>query len=299
MTTDASTIAAPPPARQERIPLGILYMIGSTILFTATSAVSKWLVATYPIGEVLFARALVGWMVCVLVILPQAGIAVYYTRRFRHHGMRAISQFFSQSFILIAFSLMPMAGVVAINFSAPLFATLLAALLLRERVGAARWIALAVGFTGVLIVAHPSPNTFQWGALFALLNAILYASVTVGVRGMTATESTATLMMYQLSLLTLLFAPTLLIGIKLPTWPHAGAMLINSLVNLLAQSWWTRALHLAPASAVTPFYYLSLVWAMIAGFLVWGDVPTASLFVGSAIVVASGLFLLWRESGRI
>ena len=71
----------------------------------------------------------------------------------------------------------------------------------------------------------------------------------------------------------------------------------NGVFNAFAQYWWTRALHLAPASAVTPFYYLSLVWAIVVGFVVWGDVPTAGLLIGSGIVVGSGLFLLWRETG--
>ena len=104
-----------------------------------------------------------------------------------------VSQAFSQTFLLIAFSLMPLAGAIAINFSAPLFATLVSALLLKEAVGPARWAALLVGFCGVLIVTNPGAETFQIGALFALANAVLYGSVTAAVRGMTATESAETL----------------------------------------------------------------------------------------------------------
>jgi drug/metabolite transporter (DMT)-like permease len=70
----------------------------------------------------------------------------------------------------------------------------------------------------------------------------------------------------------------------------------NGASNAVGQYWWTRALHLAPASAVAPFYYLSLIWASFLGFAVWGEIPTVSLIVGSAVVVASGLFLIWRES---
>ena len=75
-------------------------------------------------------------------------------------------------------------------------------------------------------------------------------------------------------------------------------MVANGVANAIGQYWWTRALHLAPASAVTPFFYFSLVWAIIIGFVIWGDLPTIGLLIGSAIVVASGLFLLWRESRR-
>jgi len=174
--------------------------------------------------------------------------------------------------------------------------TAFSALLLKEKVGMARWVALLVGFCGVLIVANPGAGVFQIGALFALANAVLYGSVTVGVRGMTATESAETLILYQLALLTGFFALLLPLGWISPTPADAAWILFNGVSNAVGQYWWTRALHLAPASAVAPFYYLSLIWASILGFGVWGDVPTVSLVIGSAVVVASGLFLLWRES---
>ena len=284
------------PARREHVPLGILYMVGATIVFAASSAVSKWLVASYPIGEVLFTRTAVALLTCALFILPQTGLAVFRTRRLRHHTLRAVSQGFSQTFLLIAFSLMPLAGAIAINFSSPLFATLVSALLLKEAVGAARWAALLVGFCGVLIVTNPGAGTFQIGALFALANAILYGSVTAAVRGMTATESAETLTLYQLTLLTAFFALLLPLGWVSPTPIDAAWIVFNGVSNAVGQYWWTRALHLAPASAVAPFFYLSLIWASILGFAIWGDVPTIPLVIGSAVVVASGLFLLWRES---
>jgi drug/metabolite transporter (DMT)-like permease len=188
--------------------------------------------------------------------------------------------------------------VIAINFSAPLFTALVAIMLLKEHVGLVRWSALIAGFLGVLIVTNPGAETFQLGAVFAIANAVLYGSVTAAVRGMTATESAETLLMYQMVLITAFFALLLPFGVAVPTWTDAGLMVVNGLTNAIGQYWWTRALHLAPASAVTPFFYLSLVWAAVIGFVVWGDVPTWGLVIGSAIVVGSGLFLLWRESVR-
>src|SRR5215471_6801048 len=132
--------------RREHVPLGILYMVGATIVFAASSAVSKWLVASYPIGEVLFTRTLVALLTCATFILPQTGLCVFRTRRLSHHVLRSVSQGFSQTFLLIAFSMMPLAGAIAINFSSPLFATLISALLLKETVGPARWTALLFGF---------------------------------------------------------------------------------------------------------------------------------------------------------
>ena len=281
---------------REHVPLAILYMNVATFVFAASSAASKWLVQSYPIGEVLFTRTLVSLIVCSIFILPQTGLAVFRTHRLRHHLMRSASQVASQSFLLFAFTMMPLAGAIAINFSAPLFATLASALVLKEAVGAARWTALLVGFCGVLIVTHPGTGTFQIGALFALGNAVLYGSVTAGVRSMTRTESAETLTLYQLTLLTAFFALFVPWTWILPSPGDSLWIVFNGTSNAIGQYWWTRALHLAPASAVAPFYYLSLIWASILGFLIWGEMPTMSLVIGSAIVAGSGLFLLWRET---
>jgi len=210
-------------ARREHIPLGIAYMIAATILFAASSAVSKWLVGTYPVGEVLFTRTAVALITCALFIVPRTGFAVFRTQRLSHHVMRSVSQAFSQTFLLIAFSLMSLAGAIAINFSSPLFATLVSALLLKEAVGPARWAALLVGFCGVLIVTNPGADAFQIGALFALGNAVLFGTVTAGVRGMTATESAETLTMWQLTVLTIAYACMLVLGFRMPSWFDAGA----------------------------------------------------------------------------
>jgi drug/metabolite transporter (DMT)-like permease len=298
--TEAGAAKAPSPksTRRTNIPLGIVYMLAATVSFAGSTAAAKWLVATYPPGEVLFMRQVASLATCALMILPFTGLTVFHTRRLPAHGVRAVSQATAQTLILIALSLLPLASAVAINFSAPLFATLASAIFLREAVGAVRWTALLAGFFGVLVITNPGADTFQIGTLYAIGNAVLYGSVTAGVRGMTATESAETLIMYQMVLLTVIFTAFLPFGFVMPTWIDGAIMLIIGVANAYGQYWWTRALHLAPASAVTPFYYFSLVWAIGLGFVIWGDIPTISLLFGSAIVVGSGLFLLWRETGR-
>ena len=282
--------------RTEDIPRGILMMVIATVLFASASAASKWLVASYPVGEVLFLRSLSSLVAFGMVMLPVTGLSVFLTARPRDHILRGLSQSISQLALLLAFSLMPLAGAVAINFSSPLFAALVAIVWLKERAGWVRGIALVIGFLGVLIVTNPGANSLTLGALFALINAVMYGSVTVAVRGMTRTESANTLVMWQLTVLAFFHSFLLLFGWR---WPSAidGAMLFGTgFINAVGQWFWTRALHLAPAAAVTPFYYLMLVWALAIGFLVWGDVPTLSLLAGSAIVVATGLFLFLREA---
>src|SRR5262245_25592727 len=105
--------------RQERIPLAILYMVGAGMVFACSSAASKWLVETYPVGEVLFTRTIIGLLACSLFILPTFGLAVFRTARPGAHLIRGVSQACSQSLLLLAFSLMPLAGATAINFSSP------------------------------------------------------------------------------------------------------------------------------------------------------------------------------------
>jgi drug/metabolite transporter (DMT)-like permease len=273
-------------------------MIAATVGFAGMHALSKWLIAAYPIGEVMFSRSFVSFIVCAAFVLPTRGLSVFSTKRPRDHVLRGLSQSISQTFSVIAFALMPLAGAIAINFSAPLWAGLLSVIWLKERAGPVRWAALLAGFLGVLIVANPGADSLTLGAIFALLNAIMVGTVTMAVRGMTATEAGNTLLMWQLATIAAFHAMLLPLGFRIPTVTDGALLVLSGLVNLAAQYFWTRALVLAPATAVSPFFYFMLVWATGIGFVVWGEVPSIELLVGSAIVVLSGLFLLWHEAER-
>ena len=237
--------------RADRVPLGILFMLGATVMFAVSSALSKWQVADYSFIEVLFFRAIASLATCAALILPRTGLKVLRTNRLRDHFGRSATQAAAQSLIIIAFGLMPLAGAVAINFSSPLFATLFAAIWLKEKVGLARLAALGVGFLGVLLVAAPGADSFRLGALFALANAVLYGSVTAAVRGMTTTESAETLTMYQMIFLALFFTLALPFAFTWPTPLDAGGLVANGVINAIGQYWWTRALTLAPIKAAT------------------------------------------------
>lgn len=285
-------------ARRNQVPRGILFMVMSTVLFAGVNAIVKLEVARYPVGEVAFYRALFALVTAAVIILPRAGIAVFRTRRYLAHLQRGISQFGSMTCMFFAFSLMSLGSAVAISFAAPLFTTLLSIVILKERVGIHRWSALIIGFVGVIIVTEPGAGTFQLGALFALANAVLISSVAIAIRRMSVTESTETLTIYQMMVITFCTLFLLPFGFIPPTWLDAGALALAGCGNGVAQYWWTRSLSLAPPSAVVPFNYLSLVWATLLGFAIWGDVPTPHLLVGAAVVVVSGLYILWRETLR-
>jgi drug/metabolite transporter (DMT)-like permease len=282
--------------RSDDVPRGIVCMVIATILFAGASAASKWLVGVYPVGEVLCLRSFASLIAGAAMILPVSGLSAFVTRRPRDHLARGVSQSISQLCLLLAFSLMPLAGAVAINFSAPLFAALVSIIWLREPAGFARGGALVIGFVGVLIVTNPGSNSLTLGALFALTNAVMYGTVTVAVRGMTRTESANTLVIWQLAVLAFFHSFLLLFGWRSPSAIDAVMLLGTGFTNAIGQWFWTKALQLAPAPAVTPFYYLMLVWALMFGFFIWGDVPSLSLLIGSAIVVTTGLFLFLREA---
>jgi len=292
------TVLDPLIARRNQIPRGIAYMVGSTVMFAGGNAVVKWQLASYPLGEVAFGRTLFALLTVVAIVLPRTGLAVLRTNRYREHLQRGLSQFGSMLCWFLAVSVLSLGSATAIGFAAPLFTTLLSIVILKEQVGIHRWSALLIGFVGVLIITHPGAGTLTLGALFALGNAVLISTVAIAIRRMSMTESTETLTVYQMSIMTVCTACLLTLGFRAPHWADALMVAFAGIGNGIAQYWWTRSLSLAPPSAVVPFNYLSLIWAAMLGFAVWGDVPTPSLLLGSAIVVASGLYILWRETLR-
>ena len=203
--------------RSDDVPRGIVCMVIATILFSGASAASKWLVGVYPVGEVLCLRSFASLIAGAAMILPISGLSAFVTHRPRDHLARGLSQSISQLCLLLAFSLMPLAGAVAINFSAPLFAALVSIIWLKEPAGFVRGAALVIGFVGVLIVTNPGTNSLTLGALFALTNAVMYGTVTVAVRGMTRTESANTLVIWQLAVLAFFHSFLLLFGWRSPT----------------------------------------------------------------------------------
>jgi drug/metabolite transporter (DMT)-like permease len=292
-----SSFHMPTPSAEE-IRRGIYYVIASVFIFAVVNAVVKWLVADYPVTEVVFFRCVFALVPCVVLVITHGGWASLRTRRLRDHALRAGSQFLGMVAIFTAFGMMPLADAVAIQFASPLFLTVLSIFLLGERVGIHRWSAVLVGFVGVLIMVQPGPGLFASGAIFALANALISASVTIAMRRMSVTESSTTLVVWQGVFTTLLSVCLLPFGWVTPNLPDLALLVGAGTLSGVGQYCWTQAFRFAPAAVAAPFSYLSMIWAVGFGFVLWGDVPTPALLAGGVVVAGSGLYILYRETVR-
>ncbi len=285
--------------RKDRVLTGIGLMLGSTMLLSLSNLLGKILINRYPIGEVMFLRSSGALLLCCATVLPGAGLAVFRTSKPRAHIARGLSQAISQTLTVAALALLPLASVTAIGFSAPLFTAVLAILFFNEKNDAVRTCVLVVGFCGVLLVTHPGSDTLRLGALLALGNAVMYGSVTIAVRRMTKTESAGTLLMWQMSVMTVVHAGMLFFGFRCPLGTDCLLFALLGVSNAGAQFLWTRALAAAPATVVSPFYYSMLVWGAGLGFVFFGEVPSSALVLGALVVAASGLVLVLHEARLI
>jgi len=292
-----SKVVMPVPSREE-IRHGIFYMIASVFVFALVNALVKYLEDDYPVGQVVFFRSIFALLFALGLLTRHGGFPTLRTNRLPEHIGRGVLQFISMVCIFIAYHLMPLADAVAITFSSPLFLTMLSIPVLGEKVGRHRWGAVLVGFVGILIMVRPGAGVLSIGALLALVNAGFGASVTIALRRMSLTERPVTLVTYQAIVASVLGFAMLPFGWVPPTWQGAVGLASVGLISGLGQILWTQAFRLAPAAVLAPFSYTSMIWSIGLGFFVWGDVPTPLLLAGAAVVVASGLYILYRETRR-
>ena len=275
---------------------GALNMLTGVFLFTVMEAMVKWLVADYPVHQIIFFRSAFALIPCDYFVWRAGGMATLRTRRSHIHLMRGAIGLAAMGCYFLAYSQMALADAKAILFSAPLFMTILAIPLLGERVGIYRWSAVLVGLAGVLIILNPGSAMLQIGTLAAVGGAIFYALAVITVRHLGATESVASITFY----FTLIgaVASAGLVGVFGWITPTPGdlAMLVAiGLIGGVGQYAMTRAFRLAETAAIAPLDYTSMAWAILLGYLIWGDVPSLAVFAGITLVVASGLFILYRE----
>jgi len=290
-------VVMPVPTREE-VRRGILYMVLAVAVFSVVNALVKYEEAVYPVSQVIFFRSVFALLFSCGLVMRDGGFAILRTGRIAEHAGRGTLQFISMVCIFVAYHLMPLADAVAVTFSSPLFLTVLSIPLLGEKVGRHRWGAVIVGFIGVLIMVQPGPGTFSQGAILALVNAALGASVTIALRRMSLTERPATLVTYQALVATALSLLILPFGWVNPTWEGAIGLAAIGLISGTGQILWTQAFKLVPAAILAPFSYTSMIWSIGFGYLIWGDLPTPVLIGGACVVVMSGLYILYRETIR-
>lgn len=287
-----------PAASREDIRRGIIYVLLSVFIFGGINAMVKWVAAIYPVTEIVFFRCLFSMIPTFVLVAAHGGFSNLRTHRLGEHLARSIMQFMSMLCIFTAYRIMPLADAVAISFASPLFLTVLSIPLLGEKVGPHRWGAVLVGFAGVMLMVQPGPGMLESGAVFAIASAFIGASVTVALRRMSLTESSTTLLFYQIMLNATLSVMLLPLGWVTPTWFDTALMGLIGIMSGVGQYWWMLAFRYAPASVAAPFNYTSIIWAAFFGYLVWGDVPGPALIGGALIVVASGMYILYREAVR-
>lgn len=278
---------------------GIACMVGGGLGLALNSAVAKFLVADYPPGQILFIRALFIYGIIALLVWRDGGIATLRIRNYSGQTARALCLASSTYLMVVSVGLLPLGDVFAINHASPLILTALAALFLGERVGWRRWTAILVGFAGILIMLRPTPAAFQWAALVPLFVALLSATRDVITRHITNTESSTAILAYTTTIILLVGLATSVFGNWQPVaWTDLHVFALAALFQGTAHFLMIETFRLAEAKVVAPFKYSTILWAVIIGYLIWGDLPDAWIISGGAVVVGSGLYILHRQRRR-
>ena len=306
------------PAAVLDLPLrGIANIVAGVSLFTVQDAVIKGLSDEYPVFEIVFVRSLVALIPLVILARVGSGLRSLRTRRPLVHLLRGSLMFASYTCYYLALATLSLPETVSYSYSAPLFMTALSVPLLGERVGIRRWAAVIIGFVGVLVIMRPEASSVSPAALLGVLAGLTYAISALLARRLGATDSpeamafSATLIYIAASAAAgIAFghghsaagdAPSmafLLRGWTRPSLADFGLFALCGVIAAFGFYFLAQAYRLAPAAVVAPFEYSSLPFAVLWGFMFWGTLPGAHLWIGLALVVCSGLYVLRREAIR-
>jgi drug/metabolite transporter (DMT)-like permease len=277
----------------------ILLTLVAMGMFGSMDGFSKALVQHYPAWLVLWLRHLVALPLVILILAPRHPLrTLRATRRPGLQVLRTLLLVVEMGLVLIAFRTMPLADAHAILAATPLVVTALSVPLLQERVGWRRWLAVGIAFTGVLLIVRPGLTAIQPAALIAILCTVMYACYQILTRLAARTDPADTSYLVQTALATCFLS---LVGpfFWMPIEPrHLPAILALGVLGAAGHYCLVRALTMAAAVVVQPFTYTMLVWAVVIGYLVFGDLPDAWTIAGAALVVSAGIYAAWREHQR-
>lgn len=276
---------------------GVLLMLVGMALFSLNDALGKWLVASHSVGQVLLIRSLAA-LVVLAPFLWSFGVARLI--RIDRPGLQALRVVFSTAEVFcfyLAVRDLPLADVMTFWLAAPIYVAAVSPFLLGERVGPRRWVAVALGFVGVLIALAPSGEVSSTATLAAIIGSGCFAAMVITGRTLRGTPDTA-LVFWQIVGAGLAGAVLAPIAWTTPTATDWGLLSLLGVVAMLAHICVTRALKLADAALVSPLQYTLLPWAILFGWMFFADVPTVAMLTGAAIIVAAGFLLLLPERTR-
>jgi drug/metabolite transporter (DMT)-like permease len=272
---------------------GIGLMLVGVCMFSLGDAIGKFIVASYSVSQLLLLRASVPLAILLALIWRQRATLPRLERPWLQL-LRMVLSTAEVAAFFVAVVYLPLADVITYYLACPIFVTALSAIILREQVGWRRWSAVVVGFCGVLIALQPSAQTVSWPALIALAGSFSFAVLMIVTRSLRATPD--------IVLAATQFAGTFSVGLVLapfawvtPSLSALGLFVLAGCISIVALLCTNRSLKLAPASVVVPYQYSMIVWAVMFGYLVFGDMPSPATIVGAAIIICAGLYIFLRE----
>ncbi len=274
--------------------LGFLYMFMSICAFSLMDVIVKWSV-DYPIGQVLFFRGFFG-IIFYFFVIPRERLHNFYkTQRPGLHALRCTSGLIALVAIFIALRELPLATVVSISFAAPIFTTILSIFLLSERVGLFRWLAVIIGFVGILVITEPGISELNIYYIFPIIFCLGLSYVAITIRQLSSSEPVWLISFYfSLSIMLLSFL-TIPNGWVYPSFRDFILLSFVGIFGGVANLWLSQSYKYSEVSLVTPLKYLALVFAIVFGYFIWGEIPTIKTLVGALLVIISTLIIFRRE----
>ena len=275
--------------------LGVLYGIASVACFAMMDASVKW-VDMFPVGQVLFSRFFFG-LIPILMLVPRGEFKTFYkTSRPKLHAFRAITGTLAIIALFIALREIPLADVVSLTFGGPIFVTLGSIFFLSEKVGIRRWLAVLIGFFGMLLIVKPAYEELNIYNIFPIIFCIFFACVALSIRSLSSTEPNYRIALYFSLLSMIVGLLTLPFGWVMPNKFELFLLIFTGLVGSVANILLTVSLRYAEASLVTPTKYLNLVFAILLGYFIWSEIPKLLTIVGAGLIIISSVIIFMRES---
>ena len=274
--------------------LGFLYMFISICAFSVMDLIVKWS-ENYPVGEVLFFRGLFG-MITIFFLIPREKYFNFYkTNRPMLHFKRCIAGLIAIVAIFIALRNLPLATVVSISFAAPIFTTIMSIFFLSEKVGLYRWIAVVVGFIGILIISQPGFSSFNIYYIYPVIFCLGLSYVAIAIKKLSSTEPVWLIGFYFSFSIMIISFFTFHQGWIIPNLLDLFLLSMVGILGGLANLWLTQSYKYSDVSLVTPIKYLALVFAILFGYIFWEEIPTIKTLMGAFLVIMSSVIIFRRE----